>query len=1154
MNTNTLKRFAKDARIKLLDLVGRKMEYVLSQDTAELRGKVEQIENLRKQIKLHGQSQVIEIVAYTWFNRFMALRFMDANGYTNPKIVTPAPGSSIPEILQEAKAGNIDAQLQFDRKRFNDLLDGKTSVVDAQTEAYKLLLIATCNYWNTAMPFMFEKISDYTELLLPDDLISDFSIITDIRNGMTDEDCKQEELIGWLYQFYIADKKDEVFAGLAKNQKITPENIPAATQLFTPRWIVRYMVENTLGKLWMTFKPDSKLREHMPYYIENPEGNEQAPLPEGITGVGDIRFLDPCLGSGHVLVYAFELFSKIYEEEGYDKNLIPSFILGQNLIGIDIDQRATQLAAFALTMKARSYYYSFLKKSMFPQVIDLENISEEIIKESLSLPITVNGKNIYDYRDLSLFLLTEVENFGSLIQIYPEEIDAIHIHNGSIFERQQEKLKHQVEFLSRKYHCVVTNPPYMGSKGMNDQLRRFIEEHYNRSKADLMTCFMERCGAFILNNCSYGMINLPSWLFLSSFQKLRKEILSNFHIESLLHMGRGIFGIDFGSTAFIISKNKSNKKGVYFRLHQRNFQHIYFHHIEQLFLRANANQFFKYDFKKYRDDDRILRIPIESNDNGVKLFYLSNQRDFENIPGSPIGYWLSNAFLEAFKNGRRLEEYYEKITKGSYTGDNSRFIRYWFEINSQSSDWLRYNKAGGSRKWYGLAMHLISLKNDLISFKGSGLGPFKYFNKPHFSWSGLTSGSPAFRLEENNVGFDDVNPSIISDTLYMNHLGFLNSNVAEIILQLLNPTLHYQIGDIKSVPILQADTFDDSIVLNNIEISKEDWDSRETSWNFARNELVKYNAKALKLTFEKYKLYWTTQFSKMCNNDEKINSHFIDIYGLKDELKPEVQKEKITILQEEAIIIDGELSIEPLPVLLQFLSYSIGCIFGRYSLDSPGLILANLKETVQDYLKKIPNPSFSPDEDNIIPFLEGEYFTDDVVDRFKEFIKVAFGLDHFEENIKFIEDTIGKDIRKYFIKDFYNDHIKRYKKRPIYWMFSSPKGSFKALIYMHRYRSDTVSKLLNDYLRTYIAKLESEKQSFTQATISESASARERTLATKRITEIESILKELKEYERTLYELAMQKIEIDLDDGVKVNYQKFKSVLVPIKGLEKEEE
>ncbi|MBK9543669.1 MAG: class I SAM-dependent DNA methyltransferase [Bacteroidetes bacterium] len=346
----------------------------------------------------------------------------------------------------------------------------------------------------------------------------------------------------------------------------------------------------------------------------------------------------------------------------------------------------------------------------------------------------------------------------------------------------------------------------------------------------------------------------------------------------------------------------------------------------------------------------------------------------------------------------------------------------------------------------------------------------------------------------------------------------------------------------------------DSIVLNNIEISKEDWDSRETSWNFARNELVKYNAKALKLTFEKYKLYWTTQFSKMCNNDEKINSHFIDIYGLKDELKPEVQKEKITILQEEAIIIDGELSIEPLPVLLQFLSYSIGCIFGRYSLDSPGLILANLKETVQDYLKKIPNPSFSPDEDNIIPFLEGEYFTDDVVDRFKEFIKVAFGLDHFEENIKFIEDTIGKDIRKYFIKDFYNDHIKRYKKRPIYWMFSSPKGSFKALIYMHRYRSDTVSKLLNDYLRTYIAKLESEKQSFTQATISESASARERTLATKRITEIESILKELKEYERTLYELAMQKIEIDLDDGVKVNYQKFKSVLVPIKGLEKEEE
>jgi len=490
MNTNNLKRFAKEARIKLLDQIGRKLAFVLSADTAELRGKQREIEQLKKKIAAQGKEQVIETVAYTWFNRLMALRFMDANGYNIPKVITPLPGMTHPEMLQNALGGNIEAELNLDRQRLNDLLDGKTAVADAQTEAYKMLLVASCNQWHTAMPFMFERISDFTELLLPDDLLSDYSIVADIRNCMSEEDCQQEELIGWLYQFYIADKKNDVFEALKRNIKITAKNIPAATQLFTPRWIVRYMVENTLGKLWLSLRPNSKLRQFMPYYIEAPEGNAPTPLPEGLKGVTDITFLDPCQGSGHVLVYAFDLFTKIYEEEGYNTNEIPALILEHNLFGIDIDERAAQLAAFSLTMKARKYYPRFLRKPVLPHVIALENVNEETIQQSVKLPLIINGKEIAEYKDLSLQLLTQADNFGSLIQITPEETRAIQIQEGSIWQEPQQRLKEQAEYLSREYHCVVTNPPYMGSKGMNSKLRLFVEGQYSNSKSDLMACFI----------------------------------------------------------------------------------------------------------------------------------------------------------------------------------------------------------------------------------------------------------------------------------------------------------------------------------------------------------------------------------------------------------------------------------------------------------------------------------------------------------------------------------------------------------------------------------------------------------------------------------------------------------------------------------------
>ena len=541
MNTNNLKRFAKEARIKLLDQIGRKLAFVLSADTAELRGKQREIEQLKKKIAAQGKEQVIETVAYTWFNRLMALRFMDANGYNIPKVITPLPGMTHPEMLQNALGGNIEAELNLDRQRLNDLLDGKTAVADAQTEAYKMLLVASCNQWHTAMPFMFERISDFTELLLPDDLLSDYSIVADIRNGMSEEDCQQEELIGWLYQFYIADKKNDVFEALKRNIKITAKNIPAATQLFTPRWIVRYMVENTLGKLWLSLRPNSKLRDHMPYYIEAPEGNVPAPIPEDLLTTNHhqlatkLTFLDPCQGSGHVLVYAFDLFTKIYEEEGYNTNDIPALILEHNLFGIDIDERAAQLAAFSLTMKARKYYPRFLRKPVLPHVIALENVNEETIQQSVKLPLKINGKVIAEYKDLSLQLLTQADNFGSLIQITPEETRAIQIQEGSIWQEPQQKLKEQAEYLSRQYHCVVTNPPYMGSGGMNTSLKGFVEEYYNSTKSDLMVAFIHRCSYFLFDESYLAMINFASWMFLSSFETYRKELLNTLQIEILLH-------------------------------------------------------------------------------------------------------------------------------------------------------------------------------------------------------------------------------------------------------------------------------------------------------------------------------------------------------------------------------------------------------------------------------------------------------------------------------------------------------------------------------------------------------------------------------------------------------------------------------------------
>jgi hypothetical protein len=1174
MNTNQLKKFAKEARTKLITQIGVKLDFVLTQDSAELRGKSNELAQIRSKLSELGREQLIETVAYTWFNRLMALRFMDANGYNTPKVVTPLPGMSNPEILQNALAGNIEDELKLDRQRLNDLIDGRTSSSDAQTEAFKLLLVASCNKWHTAMPFMFERISDYTELLLPDDLLSDFSIVSDIRNGMSDDDCQQEELIGWLYQFYISDKKDDVFEGLKKNIKITAENIPAATQLFTPRWIVRYMVENTLGKLWLTFKPESNLRQHMPYFIESDERNIPTPIPEGINSITDITFLDPCLGSGHVLVYAFDLFAKIYEEEGFNTNEIPSLILNHNLFGIDIDIRAAQLAAFALTMKSRKYYSRFLRKPLLPNVIALENVSEKVIIDSIKLPISVKGKLIYDHRDLSIFNLTQAKNLGSLIQIDSDELNSLQIQKGSIWEYQEQKIIVQAEFLGRRYHCVSTNPPYLGQTGMNDSLKIFIEQNYKEAKADLMTCFMQRCSLFIYENCRYGMINLPSWLFIRSFEELRKDIITNYHIDSLIHMGRGIFGIDFGSVAFIISRSKSIANGTYFRLHERNFQHIYYNHIEQLFLRAKSNADFKYNFNDYRDDDGVSEIPTTSNAQGLKLFYSTNQENFNLIPSFPIGYWLSEEVLKVFDT-KSLYEYADPRL-GMATADNSKFVRFFWEIDINNFNrsatnineaiesrkkWFIYSKGGDFRKWYGNNEHVVNWHNngeEIRTFtdqKGkirSHNYNIEYIFKPGITWNALSSNKTSFRLLNNSL-FDNAGSSLFpfssENNLYI--LGVLNSKIIDLLIPVINPTLNYQPGTIGKLPIKINDKKNiEELVQSCILLCRDEQKSIETSIDFEKNIIFKLENNLIEDAFNEISKITKSNRNKIGEYETEINTSLINTYNLFNEITPNISNDELTIYSE----FYTENNFSNSKFLNSFLSISIGHFFGRFSIDKSGLILANKEETLNDFLKLVNKPTFVPDEDNIIPVLDGEWFNDDIVGVFKVFLKSTFGEEYLEENLRFIEKTVEKDIRKYFVKDFYNDHIKRFKKRPIYWMFSSPKGHFKALIYMHRYQPDLCSKMLNDYLQPFISKLEATKQTNTLLALREDVTAREKTIALKEVDRLELMIRDCKDYERTLFTIATQKITIDLDDGVKVNYLKFKEVLVPIKGLEKEED
>ncbi|MEP5231139.1 MAG: BREX-1 system adenine-specific DNA-methyltransferase PglX [Alloalcanivorax sp.] len=1155
METAKLKKFAQFARRSLLEQVTAKLKLVLADESPARRERPQAIKKLEEAVTGQGKEQVIERVAYIWFNRFCALRFMDVNRYNRIGIVSPAEGQFQPEILADAKMGHIDEEMVSEptRQKIFALLDGKTPSQDPQGEAYRLLVVAACNYWCSAMPFLFERIDDYTELLMPDDLLSGNSILAYTREAMTPDACEDVEVVGWLYQFYISEKKDQVFVDLKKNKKVAPENIPAATQLFTPHWIVRYLVENSLGRLWMLNRPDSGLIEQMDYYIK-PEEPETDFLR--INSPKEVKICDPACGSGHMLTYAFDLLYAIYEEEGYEPADIPTKILTHNLYGIEIDERAGELAAFALTMKARAKQRRFFRNPVQPNIVVLENVT--FTESEMQDVAALVGKDLFtDELRETLGQFEQAKNFGSLIvPKLPDPEETLRVLEardfGSDLLIQDVKARivtlfRMADALSPKYHVVVANPPYLDLGNMNPSLKSFVEDNYLDSKQGLDSTFIEVAKRKSLVHGYSALITQRSWMFLSRLEGFRSRMLSSQWLADLLYLGPDVFpeinGEKVQNAAFVFKSSPPETRSSHF-----------------------------IDVSDLPGIEKAGGVKVRSNS------YLLPAEECLGLPGSPLAFWASESLINAFGAKERIGDVAD-IRVGLDTGDNARFLRLWHEVaecrtlrNAESqadvvkakSRWVPHTKGGEYRKWFGNLTDVIAFSDrdyDALGKQGNKLPSRSYYFKEGVFYTRVSSGVASFRLSPKGTVFNSASPTAFIEFEYFYTVfGLLNSRVSEEMLRCLSPTLNFQAGEIRKLPI--SPSISERVLQETVgcavAIARFDWDAYETSWDFNSHPLLSfdYRQPTLRATYQKLRTHWREMTLEMQRLEEENNRIFIEAYGLQDELSPEVQIEEITLTCNPAYRYGVKGSEEDRETRLlgdtmaEFISYAVGCMFGRYALDKPGLILANQSETIEDYLKKVPEPSFPADDDNVIPMLDGDGFTDDITERFREFLRIAFGEEHYDENLRFVEQALGKDIRKYFLKDFYNDHVRRYKKRPIYWLFSSPKGSFNALIYMHRYQPHTVGTVL-EYLRDFKdEKLQARKNHLEAVSISAGASQGDKTKALKEIEKINKILAELDDYERdVLYPLATEQAEIDLDDGVKANYPKFGDALKKIPGL-----
>ncbi len=1200
MDKGAIKNFAVWARRKLIEDITQKAFEIgvaedkisdavkLASNATQVNGRLlqrheaKQRESLIARIRERGFQEVIEETAYTWFNRIVAVRFMEINGYlpTGVRVLSSAEkGKAEPDIISSAHYVDLDQ----DKELADKLLDEHRT-----DELFRYLFVKQCNKLGEILPDLFEKIEDYTELLLPNNLLFESSVVGRLVSDIAEEDFRdQVEIIGWLYQYYISEKKDEVFAALKKNVKITSENIPAATQLFTPDWIVKYMIENSLGRLWLDGHPDNSLKANWKYYLDEaeqePEVQKQLDeireqskkiMPE------DIKVLDPCMGSGHILVYAFDVLFQIYKNAGYSEKEIPKLILEQNLYGLEIDDRAAQLAYFAVMMKARSKSRMVFREKINLNLCSIQE-SNRITKEALNF--FTNGLNAKFKADVDYIdkIFRDAKEYGSILEVKPVAFDVIEkrindigqyeinnlenmLYTGEIKDKLMPLAK-QARIMSQKYDVVCTNPPYMGNRNMNNNLSGFAKKNYPNSKSDLSTVFMEKALLFCKPLGNMTMINIPVWMFISSFEILRGYFISNATIINMLHFGRGVFGSDFGTTAFVISNSMvKNYKATYRKLYKLQGA------VDSIELKE---QWF---FQKYGH-------------------YEINQENYKIIPEAPIAYWVSDRVKDIFRSSVLLGDIAQPRA-GLSTGDNDKYEKQWFEVNinkigfnyqdvSETRNgqhrWFPCNSGGEFRKWYGNNMIIVNWEfngNELKNFKDeygklkSRPQNTKYYFKEGITWTKLSSSKFATRYKNSGFIFDDTGRSaFIEDDIGINInylLGFLSSKVCAEYLKILNPTMSFTNGDISRLPILKDQiitcTAIEHFVEKNIILSKSDWDFFEASWDIKKHPLLTFKgtSKAIESAFNNWSDFAEKRFYQLKQNEEELNRIFIDIYGLQDELTPEVEDNDITIRKA-----DRARDIK------SFISYAVGCSLGRYSIDADGLIYAGgewgdrwgldvsgvrIRKIEKDEGGNIisdtwVDATFLPDEDNILPVLDDEYFEDDILGRFVEFLRTTFGSDSLDENLDFIAETLGKKqsetsrqtIRRYFLKDFYKDHVQIYQKRPIYWLFDSgPEDGFKALIYMHRYDEFTVARVRTDYLHKLQKMYDAEIKRL-DILIDSDVSPREKAMAIKRREKIQKQIRECLTYDQVIAHVANQRINIDLDDGVKVNYAKFQGVEIP---------
>lgn len=1135
MDKNAIKKYAVWAREELIERVSQKVDqYEISADAdpnadsahgvlltpSEKKQRV----SLITRVKDKGMDQVIEEVAYTWFNRFAALRFMEVNNYlpSRVRVFTDEEGAFKPEILTEAihlELKGLDMEKVYALKEAND-----------DEALFKYLISAQCNALSSVLPGMFQKIADYTELLFPDNLLREGSVIEQMVTTIFEADWKdQVQIIGWLYQYYNTEPKDRVFADLKKNKKITKEKIPAATQLFTPDWIVRYMVENSLGRLWVEGHPNDDLKASWKYYLDEAEQEPkvQKQLDEihreySALTPEDILCVDPCMGSGHIICYLFDVLMQIYEAYGYTTRDAVSSIVRNNLYGLDIDDRASQLAYFSVMMKACQYDHRFLSRGIQPHVyaiMESNHYDPNIInfftdgRKELKTAINSLISDLYDAKE-----------YGSILNVKPVDFTALYARFDEIRNENPNMYTYQIldellpfvqvaEAKAQKYHVVVTNPPYMGSSGMSVKLSEFVKRNYPDSKSDLFAVFIERCGQMTLKNCFQAMITQHAWMFLSSFEKLRKKLIQKTMVN-MAHLGARAFeeigGEVVQTTSFVLLNDSvEDYKGVYCRLIEPTTQQSK----EETFLNGDSR-------------------------------FVTSQSNFAKIPGSPVAYWVSDQLVQDFIDGKPFAEVgFPKV--GMQTSNNDKYLRLWHEVKaneffSNSKKWIKYVKGGQFRRWYGNLEYVVwynGTPDFILQQKNARVLSESELTVPKCTWTDLATTRYSSRIAPLD-SFHDISGHCFypSKAMQMYLLGYTNSKVFQTIIDLLNSSLHYQVGDVARVPVL-IDNVEalSGLVQDNVNLSKTDWDSFETSWDFQRHPLIR-NTRTLREAFTLWQSECDDRFNQLKANEEELNRIFIDIYGLQDELTPEEDDKDVTVRK-------ADLGRD----IRSFVSYAVGCMMGRYSLDVDGLAYGGGDWDDSKY------KTFIPDKDAIIPITDDEYFTDDIVGRFVEFVRTVYGDDTLEENLKFIADALdGKGstsrevIRNYFLNDFYKDHCKTYQKRPIYWLFDSgKKNGFKCLIYMHRYQPDTIARIRTDYVheqqaryRTAISGLERQISG---------ASTSDRVRLNKQLEKLKDQAEETRLYEEKIHHLADQMISIDLDDGVKHNYAIFQDVLAKIK-------